>query len=109
MSVEDSESRRFEINIWLSFSQADLSPTSADGCFFSGFLESLELFFARSVLIPSGSEILWRVSLKFKLFLATSRFRCHRSEHKSFKERVPKKNLKNVKNISWPDVGPRSA
>ena len=28
MSVEDSESRRFDLNIWLSFSQADLGSTS---------------------------------------------------------------------------------
>ena len=30
------------------------------------------------MLIASGTEILWRVSLKFKLSLATSRFHCHR-------------------------------
>ena len=45
MSVEDSESRRFELNIWLSFSQADLGPTSSQELLFSLFLESLELFF----------------------------------------------------------------
>ena len=27
-AVEDSEARLFELNIWLSFSQADLGPTS---------------------------------------------------------------------------------
>ena len=32
---QDSKSRRFELNVWLSFSQA----------IFSGFLESLKLFF----------------------------------------------------------------
>ena len=31
MIAEDSEARRFELNIWLSFSQADLGPTSAQG------------------------------------------------------------------------------
>ena len=37
MSVEDSESRRFELNGWLSFSQADLDPTSAQELFFFAF------------------------------------------------------------------------
>ena len=32
-------------NIWLSFSQADLGPRSAQELFFSGFLKSLKLFF----------------------------------------------------------------
>jgi len=36
-------------------------------------------FFLKFDLIASGIEILQRVSLKFKLFLATSRFHCHRS------------------------------
>ena len=44
MSVEDSESRRLELNIWLSFCQADLGPTSAPELFFSSFLESLQVF-----------------------------------------------------------------
>ena len=73
MSVEDSESRRFELNIWVSFYPADLGPTSAQECFFSGFLERLKILFGRVVPIASGTEILWRVSLKFKLFLKTSR------------------------------------
>ena len=34
-------------NIWLSFSQADLGPRSAQELFFSGFLKSLKLFFRR--------------------------------------------------------------
>ena len=29
INIEDSESRRFEPNIWLSFFQADLGPISA--------------------------------------------------------------------------------
>ena len=49
------------------------------GIIFSGFLKSLKLFFRRFVHIASGAEIFWRVSLKFELFLATSRFHCHRS------------------------------
>ena len=44
MSVEDSESRRFELNIWLSFSQADLGPTSGQELLLF-FFSSLELFF----------------------------------------------------------------
>ena len=54
------------INIWLSFSQADLDPTSAQALLFFGFLKSLELFFRRFVLIASGAEILWRISWTFK-------------------------------------------
>ena len=65
MSVEDSESRRFELSIWLSFSQADLGPRSAQELFFSGFFKTLKLFFARFVLMASGTDIFWRVSLKF--------------------------------------------
>ena len=52
-------------NIWLSFSQADLGPRSAQELFFSGFLKSLKLFFRKFALIASGTEIVWRVSLKF--------------------------------------------
>ena len=45
MSVEDSESRRFGLNIWLSFSQADRSWLNIwPGMFFFVFSESLELF-----------------------------------------------------------------
>ena len=52
-------------NIWLSFSQADLGPRSAQEIFFSGFLKSLKLSFREFALIASGTEIFWRVSLKF--------------------------------------------
>ena len=49
-----------------------------------GIVFSLHLFhpnfgFFSRTFIASGSEILRRVSLNFKLFMATSRFRCHRS------------------------------
>ena len=57
-----------QTNIWLSFSQADLRPRSAQELFFSGFLKSLKLFFRRFVLIASGTEIFWRVSLKHLTF-----------------------------------------
>ena len=51
-------------NVWLSFSQADLGPRSAQELFFSGFLRSLKLFFRRFALIASGTKIFWRVYLK---------------------------------------------
>ena len=60
----------------VEFSQADLGPRSAQELFFSGFLKSLELFFRRFVLIASGTEIFWRLSLKFYLFMEASRFHC---------------------------------
>ena len=48
MSVEDSESRRFEPKIGLSFSQADVGPTSAPDLLFPGFSKSLEhIFFSQ--------------------------------------------------------------
>ena len=54
MSVQDSESRRFEQKFGLSFSQADLGPRSAQELFV-GVFESLKLFFRRFVLIASGT------------------------------------------------------
>ena len=51
------------VNIWLSLSQADLGPRSAQELFVSGFLKSLKLFFRRFVLIASGTEIYWRASV----------------------------------------------
>ena len=44
MSVEDSESRRFEPKVGLRFSQADIGPTSAPDCFF-GLFQKLGTFF----------------------------------------------------------------
>ena len=44
MSVQDSESSRFESNIWLSFSQADLGPTSGQEIFFTFLRFFLVLF-----------------------------------------------------------------
>ena len=74
-------------NIWLSFSQADLGPRSAQELFFSGFLKSLKLFLRRFALIASGTAIFWRVSLKFQLFMETSRFHYHRSHDKKITNR----------------------
>ena len=48
------------INIWLSFSKADLGATSAQDCFFR-----LDFFF---VFIASVTAILWRLSLEFVFF-----------------------------------------
>ena len=66
-------------NIWPSFSQADLGPRSAEELFLSGLLKSLKKKIRRFVLIASGTEIIWRVSLNLYLFMETSRFHCHRS------------------------------
>ena len=40
-------------------------PKIGPGIVFSGFLKSLKLFVRRFVLIASGTQIVWRVSLKF--------------------------------------------
>ena len=49
-------------------------PKIGPGFFFSEFLKSLKLCCRRFVLISSGTEIFWRLSLKLKLFMETSRF-----------------------------------
>ena len=36
-----------QTNIWLSISQADLGPRSAQECFYGGFTKSLTLFFSK--------------------------------------------------------------
>ena len=46
--------------------------------FGKSFLKSLKVFFSRFLLITSGKGIFWRVSLKFQLFMETSRSHCHR-------------------------------
>ena len=56
MSVEDSGSRRFESNKPMSFSQADLAPTSAQE-FVVRFVLSFILFLWRFVLIASEQYI----------------------------------------------------
>ena len=63
-------------NIWLSYSQAYLGPRSDQELFFSGFLKSLELFFRRFALMARGTDIFWRASLRFQLFMEASRFHC---------------------------------
>ena len=82
MSVEDSQSRRFELTFGWDF----LSPILAQDLprNFSVFKTELELFFWRFVLIANGTEILWRVSFKFKVCLATSRSHCHWSKFPDF-------------------------
>ena len=54
-------------------------PKIDSGNIFFGVLESLKRFLLRFVLIASGTEIFWRVSLKFNIFMETSRFHCHQS------------------------------
>ena len=49
MSVEDSESRRFGLNDWLSFSQADLGPTSGQEWYFSFFFWKFGTFFCQEL------------------------------------------------------------
>ena len=61
-------------NIWLSFSQADLGPRSAQELFFSGFLKSLKHCFGRFSLIASGTEIFWRVSFEILTFYGNIAF-----------------------------------
>ena len=53
MPVKDSESRRFELNIRVSVSEADLGLTSAPKLLFRGFSKSLELSVLIIVLIAS--------------------------------------------------------
>ena len=74
MSVEDSESLRFEWNEHLAeFFSGRSWPNICPGFFFSVFFfssgEVWKLFFSTFVLIVSGTEIFWRVSLKIKDFL----------------------------------------
>ena len=45
MYVLDAESRRFDFNICLSFSQPDIGQRSAQELLFSAFEECLELLF----------------------------------------------------------------
>ena len=53
-------------------------PKIGPGFFFPGFLKSLKPFLGGFALIASGTDIFWQVSLKFQLFMETSRFHCHR-------------------------------
>ena len=79
MSVEHSECRRFEWNIWLSFSQADFGPRSALALFYSFFFWKVWNFLLK---ICAHSErcrnLMAGICLKVKLLLATSRFHRHR-------------------------------
>ena len=45
---------------------------------FFGVFEKFESFFSKIYALASGTEIFWRVSLKFQLFMETSRSHCHR-------------------------------
>ena len=84
MSVEDSESRRFELHIRLSFSEADLGqtwPNIGPIIVFSGVSKSLELSVLIIMLIYRKLHLKksdW-VFLEFKLCMESSRFHWHRS------------------------------
>ena len=68
------------IKSWLSFSQADLGPASAQYCFFSVFFSSLEPLFYEICAHSERYRSLTAGISEFKLFLATSRFHCYRSK-----------------------------
>ena len=71
MSVNDSESRRSELNISLSVSQADLGPTYCHELFFSFFFSKFGFFKLTFVLTANGTEIFWRVSLNSIFFFGS--------------------------------------
>ena len=58
MSVEDSESRRFELRFGLVFLRPILAQDRPRNVVFVFFL-CLERFYRRFVLTTSGTEILW--------------------------------------------------
>ena len=58
MSVEDSESRRFELNIRMSFSEAGLGPTSAPDFVFRGFPKVWNFPFGESWAALSWSHLI---------------------------------------------------
>ena len=66
MSVQDSESRRFELACGNVFLRRILAQGLPRNIFFVFFL--LLTSKKKNVLIASGKEILWRISLKFKVF-----------------------------------------
>ena len=59
-------------------------PKIGPGIIFFGVFEKFETFFRRFALMASDTEIFWRVSLNFQLFMETSRFHCHRSKQVLF-------------------------
>ena len=56
------------------FSQADLGPTSAQDFISRFFWKVSNFVFEDFVLMASGTEILWRIFLKFKLFFGNIAF-----------------------------------
>ena len=97
------------------------SPKIGPGIIFFGVFDRFEL-----VLTASGTEIFWRVFLKFYLFMETSRFHCNRCKglkknspaaaknnhfFSSFGERDPKNTRRKVrrrKTVVW-QAAPRSS
>ena len=61
------------------FSGRSWPKIGAGAIFFGFFLFYKNIFFEDLCSSASGTEIFWRVSLKFEFFMETSRFHCHRS------------------------------
>ena len=60
-------------------------PKIGPGIIFFGVFEKFETFFSKICAhIASGTEIFWWVSLKFQLFVKTSRSHCHRYNYVFF-------------------------
>ena len=73
MSVEDSETRRFELNISLSVSEADLGPTSCQELF-CVFFSKVRLL---KIMIRAHSaryRSVMAVVFEMRFFFLTSRF-----------------------------------
>ena len=70
MSVEDSESHRFEPLIWLSVSEGDLAQHLPENIW-GGVVKVC--YFVNICAHSDGTEILWRVSSKFKPFFGQHR------------------------------------
>ena len=67
MSVEDSESRRFELTFGWVFLRLDLSPTSAQDFLLTLFFHVWNIF-EEDLCSASGTETLWRVVLRTHIF-----------------------------------------
>ena len=64
---------------WAEFFSGRSWPKIGSGIVFFGVFEKFETFFSKICAHSERYINLWRVSLKFQLFMETSRFHCHRS------------------------------
>ena len=92
MSVEGSESRRFELTFGWVFLRPILAQDRPRNYFFRGFWKVWNFFFED---LCSGREIFWPVSLKFYLFMETSPFHCDLS----YAEFVPERRSRGYQNF----------